>query len=397
MRTLVRQALRMRPDRLVVGEVRGAEVVDLLAALNTGHEGGCGTLHANSAADVPARVEALALAAGLGREAAHSQLAAAVDVVVHLARGRDGAAGCARSAVPERAARRSGGDGRRRRVDAGGRVRARGRVPRRSPRGCAVSWLAVGCAVARRRAAGPTAGAAAAGGSRRWCARQVDLVLRRLPAVLAARRSGAGLLVLVVRRCPAPAPGALWRRRRRATGSRRRSATQVLETCELLAAELAAGRPPGAVPRPRGHGVAAAGAGRRGVPGRRRRARRAARRWPAARRGRATCAWWPRPGRSRTAPGRGSPRPSTGSPSRCARPARPGGWSRASWPRPGRRPGWWPDCRCWRWRWARAPAATRGASCSAPRRAGLPGARARLRLAGLWWIEAIARGAEEAA
>ncbi len=80
LRTLVRQALRMRPDRLVVGEVRGGEVVELLAALNTGHEGGCGTLHANSAADVPARVEALALAAGLGREAAHSQLAAAVDV-----------------------------------------------------------------------------------------------------------------------------------------------------------------------------------------------------------------------------------------------------------------------------------------------------------------------------
>lgn len=88
-RTLVRQALRMRPDRLVVGEVRGAEVVDLLAALNTGHEGGCGTLHANSAADVPARVEALALAAGLGREAAHSQLASAFDVVLHL--GREGA------------------------------------------------------------------------------------------------------------------------------------------------------------------------------------------------------------------------------------------------------------------------------------------------------------------
>jgi pilus assembly protein CpaF len=83
-RSLVRQALRMRPDRLVVGEVRGGEVVDLLAALNTGHEGGCGTLHANSAADVPARVEALELAAGLGREAAHSQLAAAVDLVVHL-------------------------------------------------------------------------------------------------------------------------------------------------------------------------------------------------------------------------------------------------------------------------------------------------------------------------
>ena len=101
-RTLVRQALRMRPDRLVVGEVRGAEVVELLAAMNTGHEGGCGTLHANSAADVPARVEALALAAGLDRQAAHSQLASAVDVVLHLRRGRDGRRGLAEVAVPER-------------------------------------------------------------------------------------------------------------------------------------------------------------------------------------------------------------------------------------------------------------------------------------------------------
>lgn len=84
--TLVRQALRMRPDRLVVGEVRGPEIVDLLASLNTGHEGGCGTLHANSALEVPARVEALALAAGLGREAAHSQLAAGLDVVLHVER-----------------------------------------------------------------------------------------------------------------------------------------------------------------------------------------------------------------------------------------------------------------------------------------------------------------------
>ncbi|MCW2674539.1 MAG: putative conjugal transfer protein [Frankiales bacterium] len=88
LRDLVRNALRMRPDRLVVGEVRGAEVVDLLAALNTGHEGGCGTVHANSAVDVPARLEALAAAAGLGREALHSQLASAIRVVVHLARGR---------------------------------------------------------------------------------------------------------------------------------------------------------------------------------------------------------------------------------------------------------------------------------------------------------------------
>ncbi|GAA3678976.1 TadA family conjugal transfer-associated ATPase [Nocardioides ginsengisoli] len=88
LRDLVAQALRMRPDRLVVGEVRDAAVVDLMAAMNTGHEGGCGTLHANSAADVPARVEALALTAGLGRAAAHSQLASALDLVLHLVRDR---------------------------------------------------------------------------------------------------------------------------------------------------------------------------------------------------------------------------------------------------------------------------------------------------------------------
>jgi pilus assembly protein CpaF len=87
---LVRQALRMRPDRLVVGEVRGSEVVDLLSALNTGHDGGCGTLHANAAEDVPARLEALACAAGLSRDAVHSQLAAALDVVVHLVRDPGG-------------------------------------------------------------------------------------------------------------------------------------------------------------------------------------------------------------------------------------------------------------------------------------------------------------------
>ena len=90
LRDLVRQALRMRPDRLVVGEVRGAEVVDLLAAMNTGHEGGFATVHANSAVDVPARLEALGQAAGLDRAAVHSQLVAGVDVVIHLTRGRDG-------------------------------------------------------------------------------------------------------------------------------------------------------------------------------------------------------------------------------------------------------------------------------------------------------------------
>jgi pilus assembly protein CpaF len=90
LRDLVRQALRMRPDRLVIGEVRGAEVVDLLAALNTGHEGGCGTVHANSAADVPARLEALGALAGLGPAAVHSQLASALHAVVHLVRGPGG-------------------------------------------------------------------------------------------------------------------------------------------------------------------------------------------------------------------------------------------------------------------------------------------------------------------
>ena len=83
---LVRQALRMRPDRLVVGEVRGAEVRDLLLALNTGHEGGCGTLHANRAEDVPSRFEALGALAGMSREAVQAQLRSAIETVVHLRR-----------------------------------------------------------------------------------------------------------------------------------------------------------------------------------------------------------------------------------------------------------------------------------------------------------------------
>jgi pilus assembly protein CpaF len=90
LRDLVRQALRMRPDRVVVGEVRGAEVVDLLAAMNTGHEGGSATLHANSARDVPARLEALGLMAGLDRFAVHALAAAGIDAVLQLERGIDG-------------------------------------------------------------------------------------------------------------------------------------------------------------------------------------------------------------------------------------------------------------------------------------------------------------------
>lgn len=83
---LVREALRMRPDRLVLGECRGAEVRELLAALNTGHDGGAGTLHANSLADVPARIEALGALAGLGPTAIARQTVSAIGAVLHLER-----------------------------------------------------------------------------------------------------------------------------------------------------------------------------------------------------------------------------------------------------------------------------------------------------------------------
>jgi len=83
---LVRHALRMRPDRIVLGECRGAEVREVLTALNTGHEGGWATVHANTAADVPARLEALAALAGMGRESVAAQAASALHAVVHLRR-----------------------------------------------------------------------------------------------------------------------------------------------------------------------------------------------------------------------------------------------------------------------------------------------------------------------
>lgn len=83
---LVRQALRMRPDRIVLGECRGAEVREVLGALNTGHAGGCTTLHANAAADVPARLEALGALAGMSSEALGAQAASAIHAVVHLRR-----------------------------------------------------------------------------------------------------------------------------------------------------------------------------------------------------------------------------------------------------------------------------------------------------------------------
>jgi pilus assembly protein CpaF len=90
LRDLVRQCLRMRPDRLVVGEFRGPEMVELLIALNTGHEGGAATVHANSAADVPARLGVLGALGGLQPLVVADVVASALDVVVHLKRDRDG-------------------------------------------------------------------------------------------------------------------------------------------------------------------------------------------------------------------------------------------------------------------------------------------------------------------
>lgn len=87
---LLREALRMRPDRLVVGECRGAEVRELLAALNTGHDGGAGTLHANSLADVPARIEALGALAGMTPDAVARQTVSAIGLILHLEREEGG-------------------------------------------------------------------------------------------------------------------------------------------------------------------------------------------------------------------------------------------------------------------------------------------------------------------
>jgi len=91
-RQLVRNALRMRPDRIVVGEVRGAEALDMLMALNTGHEGSLTTVHANSPEDALRRVEALALMAGVGlpHAAVREQVTSALDLVIHQARSPDG-------------------------------------------------------------------------------------------------------------------------------------------------------------------------------------------------------------------------------------------------------------------------------------------------------------------
>lgn len=87
---LVRNALRMRPDRLVVGEVRGHEVADVLQAMNTGHSGSMTTVHSNSAADALVRLEGMALLAGVPLPAARAQIATALDLIVSIDRSRDG-------------------------------------------------------------------------------------------------------------------------------------------------------------------------------------------------------------------------------------------------------------------------------------------------------------------
>ncbi len=91
-RDLVRNALRMRPDRIVVGEVRGGEALDMLQAMNTGHDGSISTIHANSPRDVLSRLETMVLMSGMDLtvRAVREQIAAAIDVIVHQARMRDG-------------------------------------------------------------------------------------------------------------------------------------------------------------------------------------------------------------------------------------------------------------------------------------------------------------------
>jgi pilus assembly protein CpaF len=90
MKDLIKQSLRMRADRLIIGEVRGAEVIDWLGALNTGHTGSAGTIHANSIHEVINRFESLGLMAGLSKETIHSQLRTALDYVIHIERNSEG-------------------------------------------------------------------------------------------------------------------------------------------------------------------------------------------------------------------------------------------------------------------------------------------------------------------
>ena len=90
-RDLIKSSLRMRPERIIVGEVRGGEALDMLQAMNTGHDGSLSTGHANSTSDMLSRLETMVLqgAAGLPLEAIKQQIASAVDIIIHLSRLRD--------------------------------------------------------------------------------------------------------------------------------------------------------------------------------------------------------------------------------------------------------------------------------------------------------------------
>ena len=141
-RDLVRNSLRMRPDRIIVGEVRGAETVDMLQALNTGHEGSLVTLHANSCDDAIHRLSTLASMSELQIpfEALRDQINSAIDVIVQVDRYADGAPARERGRGRRlaRAARPSGclGDGVRDRARSASTARSRGarRAPARCPR-----------------------------------------------------------------------------------------------------------------------------------------------------------------------------------------------------------------------------------------------------------------------
>ena len=209
-RQLVRNALRMRPDRIVVGEVRGAEALDMLQALNTGHDGSLTTVHANSPADALRRVETLALMAGVGlpHAAVREQVASALDLVVHQARlpdgrargrvGDGGRAGGGRRrharALPPRrrsCGRRATARSRERLARCARRVAgeaARGGARRSRPAGAAARW-----ALAEPRC---DAGLAAHGRGPRRCGRRprssTSLVRRAARAATPARPSGGG-------------------------------------------------------------------------------------------------------------------------------------------------------------------------------------------------------------
>mgnify|MGYP000980418322 FL=1 len=91
MRELIRASLRMRPERIIVGEVRGEEALDMLQAMNTGHDGSLSTGHANSTQDMLSRLETMVLmgASGLPQDSIRRQIASAIDIIIHLARLRD--------------------------------------------------------------------------------------------------------------------------------------------------------------------------------------------------------------------------------------------------------------------------------------------------------------------